>query len=191
MLGTVFLIRAVHVFESEPVDFGWRGDKAVAGGGAILDTAYHMIDLLCLYFGPPTEIYAKQAMIARPEVKYDTEDSAVLVFSYASGMMGSLLVSRAALPREEQITIFGTKGTLSVTRTEVNVVDKQGNILQHFTAARSWELALNSQFADFAACVQSGNVPKSSAQTHLTTMRFIEAAYSSVEHRMPVVTELS
>lgn len=44
-----------HFYVNNPHE-GWRGNRAMAGGGCLIDMGYHMIDLLIWYFGLPDKI---------------------------------------------------------------------------------------------------------------------------------------
>jgi len=55
-LGTVYLLQAHHLFNWGPV-LGWRGDRA-AGGGALLEVGWHLLDLTVWLLGLPETVYA-------------------------------------------------------------------------------------------------------------------------------------
>lgn len=190
-LGKVFLIRAEFIFDGKPRDFGWRGQRLTAGGGAILDAGYHMIDLACFYFGMPNEVFAYSTSVARPEVTYDTEDTALISFRYPNGVMGSIIISRASAPPGEYLAIHGSEGTLTVSRTGLRLFNGNGVLVEQIRTARCWKKAFNLQFQDYLSCLDSEREPVSSACSHLPTVAFIEAAYASQVSHLPSKPEVA
>ena len=71
---------------------------------------YHLVDMLLWYFGLPDRISADMSVTARPDRAYDAEDTALVHFSYDSGLYGSLLLSRFLGPKSEQIRLVGSRG---------------------------------------------------------------------------------
>jgi len=120
-LGRLFLGRAAYVLNWDP-RLGWRADKASAGGGALLEAGYQMIDLLVAAMGLPEEVHAVTGRGGRPhmietdgEVEhkgiYDTDDTAVVTLRYAGGAAGSVVTSWVTSPAAEQVVLHGQRGS--------------------------------------------------------------------------------
>jgi len=104
-LGPVFLARAHYLFNWGP-NLGWRGDKASAGGGALMELGYHAVDLLVWFLGLPEEVYGFSAGGHRPKAPdetgplpvYDTDDTAAAIVRYRDGAMASVVTTRSSGP---------------------------------------------------------------------------------------------
>lgn len=103
----------------------WRQGK---DGGVILINLIHEIDLLHHLFGPITRVHAERTPSTR---NYAADEGAALIFRFASGAVGTFLVSDAApspfnfeagtgenpmIPRSGRdfYRVFGTEASLSV-----------------------------------------------------------------------------
>src|ERR1019366_9886444 len=42
----------------------WRGTRELDGGGATMNQAIHMVDLLLAFMGEPVEVYARTGLLA-------------------------------------------------------------------------------------------------------------------------------
>ena len=81
-LGNIFLFQGTYTFNGGPYNYGWRGVKAISGGGAIIDMGYHILDMILWFFGRPESVFAVSTNKSRADVEYETEDSAILTFKY-------------------------------------------------------------------------------------------------------------
>ncbi|WP_414731860.1 Gfo/Idh/MocA family oxidoreductase [Agrobacterium pusense] len=64
------------------MDEGWRAKRDIAGGGALIDMGYHLIDLVIWFLGMPEIVMARTSGSAKPDQKYDVEDTAHLLLAY-------------------------------------------------------------------------------------------------------------
>lgn len=183
-IGNPYLFRVHYSFNGGPYDFGWRGKKAIAGGGAILDMGYHMLDVILWYFEMPSQVFAYTTQVARPDVLYETEDLAVLMMKKGNSLMGSLVLTRASHPKDEQIVIYGTKGSMKVSRQDVYLWDLAGNQILHVSARTDWQRAIQTQLDTFAIKVLNGQIDHGSY--HLQHVQLLEAAYLSQQSGNPV-----
>ena len=114
-------------------DYFTAAHRRLPGAGPILTNAVHDIDDLRFICG---EIVSVQAMTSQAVRRYPVEDTAVVIFRFASGALGTLTVSdTAAAPWSWELTsgenpfyprndencylISGTEGALSVPRLEL------------------------------------------------------------------------
>ncbi|MBH8601384.1 Gfo/Idh/MocA family protein [Thermoactinomyces sp. CICC 23799] len=183
-IGDPFFFRGSYSFNGGPYDFGWRGIKSIAGGGAILDMGYHMIDLIIWYLGLPTQVYAQMSNIARPDVSYETEDTATLSFRINHQLIGTLDLTRASQPKEEQIYVHATKGTLYANRYNLIIYNLDGSVRTHVKINQDWSVSIQKQIDHFIENALNGKIDDGSS--HLPHLHLVEAAYRSSQLGEPV-----
>jgi predicted dehydrogenase len=100
-----------------PVDYvyysKWRGDKAIAGGGTLIEHSIHDIDILRWFFGDVESVYAKVGFFSGREV----EDQASLVLTHTSGAVSTLdsIWHWVERPNERKLEFFFEKGYIGIT----------------------------------------------------------------------------
>ncbi|WP_028479803.1 Gfo/Idh/MocA family oxidoreductase [Nocardia sp. CNY236] len=87
---------------------------------------YHVIDLVLWYFGLPDRITADLSVAARPGREYHAEDTALVHFSYDSGLYGSILLSRFIGPKTEDLCLVGSKGMVHLERGRIRRLTNDG-----------------------------------------------------------------
>ena len=96
-----------------PGHSSWRSDRAVAGGGALLEHTIHGIDIACWLFGPPVRVWGR----TRAVFGYEVEDTAAVTVEHADGTIGSIVtVFNGVRGREEtRFEIFFEQATVETT----------------------------------------------------------------------------
>lgn len=178
-IGTPFMIDAQYTLHIEDPSEGWRGNAAVAGGGCIIDMGYHIIDTLLWYFGLPDRVLADTSVQARPDRNYDAEDSALIHFSYDSGLYGSLMLSRFIGPKTERIRLIGHKGIVHLERGHIRRMGNNGEVEESLTREQAWKSAAVSQINYFSRVIAGTRPNLSGPEENLNHMRFIDACYES------------
>lgn len=88
----------------------WFAQKALAGGGPLMDNGAHGLDLLSFLFGPPVHI---SAMTQNALFKFDVEDSAIVDLHMTNGAHGHGIYNWTTGGGPDYHTeIFGTKGAI-------------------------------------------------------------------------------
>lgn len=184
-LGRVFLARG-SVLTCLPDDLDWRGDSVRAGGGALLDRGYPLIDTMVQVLGVPSTVYAVTAGVSRPQTNfpYDTEDTAAVVCHFSGGTIATMNVSWTTGPEQWWIELFGTAGSLRVDRDQVLTRDRAGKAVGK-PAKRSPNPFL-PQIEEFLSRLQTNpRSVRSQLPQHLATMAVLEAAYLSARTGQP------
>ncbi|MGE0792607.1 MAG: Gfo/Idh/MocA family protein [Candidatus Woesearchaeota archaeon] len=180
-IGKPFLIDAKYsLFVKSPHE-GWRGDKEKAGGGCIIDMGYHMIDMIIWYFGLPNKIQARYSNSAKPDEKYDAEDTASILFSYDNGLNGSLLLSRFYAPKTEYLRVIGSKGVVDVQRGSIKRFKEDGTLVESLIRENAWPSASTNQIDYFCQVLKGEKENIGSPNYHLQHASFVEACYKSME----------
>jgi len=172
---------------------GWRASKAVAGGGALLDMGYHLVDLAVWYFGLPDAISAKVSTGNRPNCSYDVEDTAHVLCEYSSGglnphqAIGTLGMSVVYPQKDESLMVYGSRGSLELRRHWLCQRDLEGEIVDYREDNGDPLSPVVAQLEHFADQVHDqdlhgGGLPRA----HVRNVAFIEAAYDSVARGVQV-----
>ena len=99
----------------------WRGTLALDGGGALMNQAIHMIDLLQYLMGPVEKLFAYTATLAH---EIEVEDTAVAILRFKSGVLGHIYGSTSSFPgRPRHLEITGSKGTLQQVDENLSIWD--------------------------------------------------------------------
>ena len=186
-LGDVYLVRGESFF-CYPDPFEWRGDPVLAGGGVLLEHAYHLIDQFVWNIGAPELVYCLQSAKCskRSLPPYRTEDTVVLSMKFPEGVMANLLASWTTAPDRERILIHATNGSVETNTNLIRLFDIDGNVTKEetFNVDESW--LVNQQLRHFADTLFDPEIkPLSTAKEHLINVAAIESAYLSARTQMP------
>ena len=111
----------------------WRGKLAEGAGGALINQAIHMVDLLRWFMGPVEAIGANIATLTHD---IEAEDVAVASIKFKSGALGVVEASVSTVPNmPEQLEISGAKGTALIEGTKLVRWDVEGESLEQIQAA--------------------------------------------------------
>jgi predicted dehydrogenase len=183
-IGRVHAIEARYTMNITRLDEGWRANRLLSGGGALMDLGYHYVDLVLWYFGLPDLVHCYCTGNNRLGQQYDTEDTAFVQFAYrATGdgtdTVGSLVVSRVYPENEESLTGHGTTGSASVSRDQCQRSNPDGLIRERLSRERAWSSALVDQLEQFAIAIRTGRLRGRVPPVYLEHVAFIDAAYQS------------
>lgn len=99
----------------------WRGTWEY-DGGAFMNQAIHVIDLMLWLMGDPERVYAEIGTFLK---KIEAEDAGAAVIRFKSGTIGTIEASVCVYPEnlEETLGIFGEKGTVLIGGKALNKVE--------------------------------------------------------------------
>ncbi len=183
VLGTLFMIRGAITYRWEAAfddDWSWRGTKALSGGTAIIDSGWHILDLMNWFAGPPETVYATTGQGNALPGHYDVDDRAIVTMEYAGGAVGVAAISFICLPAERKIVLHGTEGSLEVTDTELrlHLGAQQDSEITTFPAVDN---SLSPQMERFIELIRCDADPLVGATAAVDVQRVIDAAYRSAE----------
>ena len=178
-IGQPYLVEGRYTFPCPDPAAGWRSRASLAGGGALMDMGYHLIDLLIWYLGLPDRVLASTSTAARPDAQYDAEDTALVHLAYDSGLYGSLLISRSAAPKTEQLTVLGTHGTVVIERGHLRRLTPDGRLIESLTNEPAWSTVATAQIDCFCRVLDGQRINPSAPNAHLAHAAFLAAAYTS------------
>jgi predicted dehydrogenase len=117
-LGPIFLARAQILYRSKPIAvegrWSWRGQKRLSGGTALVDSGWHILELLTLLRGLPTRITANVGRMRVSPGDFDVDEQAALILDYSDGGIAVVVASFVTTPEETRVTLYGARGSLDV-----------------------------------------------------------------------------
>jgi UDP-N-acetylglucosamine 3-dehydrogenase len=191
-LGDVFCLRADHLQLVLGAD-AWQYARPTAGGGALLGSGIHRVDLLRWLGGEVRRVSSFETTRVLPMT--DCEDTTVTILEFEGGAVGELMTSWAVQaadpPWNESLAIYGTKGVLHVTR---KLTDPGGtlSIGRNGSGGGFVDVALEQSdrrralLRDFATSIESGAEPLTSGVEGRRTLEVVLAAYRAAAQRTVV-----
>jgi predicted dehydrogenase len=193
-LGRVINIKGVYG-KSQLITFGqtsWRTNRALAGGGVLLDQGIHMVDLIRLFGGEFNRIHS---IVSNDYWNHDVEDNAYALMQSDTGVVAMLHSSATQWRHRFNLDITLEKGsivlsgllsgsksygaeTLTVARA---TRDDMGDPLEHTTGYNedpSWTLELE-EFA--RAILINESILNGSIEDAYQTMALVYRIYCADE----------
>jgi predicted dehydrogenase len=180
-IGNVHSVESRYTLNVNDLGQGWRAKKNLAGGGVLIDMGYHYIDLFIWYFGIPQKIKCRMSGGNRLNQNYDVEDTVFLDFTYEGehkNILATLFVSRVHLEKNEGLTAYGNKGSVTVSRGRVARYDVEGNLIEELVRTGSWPSAIIDQLETLVENIDSGEWVRN-INNYLEHTIVIDASYSS------------
>ncbi len=174
---------------------GWKGTRALDGGGALMNQAIHNVDLLLWMMGPPTHVTGLTATLAHERV--EVEDTAVACLRFASGALGIIEATTSVHPGlAKTIAVHGDRGTAVIEQEDVlrwdfaPETDEDRAIKQRFaqkvgaSGGSSNPAAISHvyharQLADFVQALATGRKPLVDGDEGRRAVEVILAVYES------------
>jgi predicted dehydrogenase len=110
-IGRLVYLRAQLSCWYPPIKGAWRQDPRLGGGGALIDMASHLYDLLEFFAGPIKRLTARTGRVIQ---RYRSEDASTSLLEFKSGAQASVdaffcIPDKASRNRLE---IYGSKGAI-------------------------------------------------------------------------------
>lgn len=155
----------------------WFTEPAVAGGGILIDTLVHSIDIFRALAG---EVATVTASISTTLPTIQVEDSASILVTGQSGTIGALTCSWVTPISEAEVRVYGTEGEAVIDYAQPD------GLRYRLAGEDDWtQLPFDQpdrfhlQAQHFLDCVATGATPAVTGQDGLAVMRVIDAAYRS------------
>lgn len=137
----IYVKSSMYISQLFKKGMGWRFDKKESGGGVLLDSGVHVIDLLLWYFGPIKSVFGMTKKYYSEEV----EDFAHAILEFKNGVKGFIDASwsvRGYRIPEIAIEIHGSNGIMIVNDDSIKFrLDKaKGNYPEGSTVIYRQEL---------------------------------------------------
>lgn len=176
---------------------GWKGTRALDGGGALMNQAIHNVDLLLWLMGPVTHISGFTATLAHERI--EVEDTAVACLRFKSGALGVIQATTSVHPGlPKTIAVHGDRGTVvieqdDVLRWELTPATAEDQAVKERFAQKTGASGGSSnpaaishvgharQLADFVHAIQTGSAPLVDGREGRRAVEVILGIYRSAE----------
>lgn len=174
---------------------GWKGTKALDGGGALMNQAIHNVDLLLWLMGPVDSVGAHVATLAHERI--EVEDTAVACLRFKNGALGVIQAATSVHPGlPKTIAVHGDGGTALVEQDDLihwtfrDEGPRDNEIRERFrqktgaSGGASNPAAISHegharQLRDFAQAIRTGGRPQVDGREGRRAVELIEAIYKS------------
>jgi len=184
----------------------WRGTWKGEGGGALMNQAVHMIDMLLWMVGVPTEVYGRWATLKHGDY-IDVEDSSCAVVSFDNGALATITVTTTLESIEKapgfRVAVHGTAGYsvgLSETPELTQAVTDQWPFdpperVNAWAAAEGGKPGFpgfhSDQLRDFARAIIEDRDPLVTGLQAYRALEVIKSVYLSQVRRTPILLPMS
>ena len=190
-LGKIFKARGHAILTGgSPSLSGWRGQREMAGGGALTDLGIHLIDTISFLFQDELQVRSVLARTGNYFTTAEVEDTATAIFECDNGLE---VIIEAGWHHNFQnsphgaIELFGTEGYARTFPTEMfsKVEGAWGRYQPNLHPARPHiDLSMYAAQIDaFVDCVLSGAQLPCDGRQGLRNLVWLEAAYESARKR--------
>ena len=181
-VGKLLVCRGIITYRwANAIDgtWSWRGDHAKSGGVAVIDSGWHILDLVHWYCGLPSRVSCFLGRGNALPGDYDVDDRAVLSLEFESGAVAAVTCCFITQPSTRQIVLHGLEGAIDVTSERLigTYADGREDVEEFDEGSHTLEPQLES----FVTAVRSGSMPTSGAAEAYQVQRIIDAAYRSAE----------
>lgn len=185
---------------------GWFTEKALAGGGAMVDVGIHALDTARFLLGDPQPL-SVFAQMGTHYNEFEVDDTGVLLVTWDNGAtsyiesgwrqpyvdgpqastqlygtqgFGQLFPTRLLLPRQTpQPRLLKVLPARLRTKLKGNDMVEYPSGFKFPRTAHYPQAMYDRQMAHFFECIQTNRTPISSAAEGLINMRIVDAAYES------------
>ena len=187
-IGKIIFIRARYGFGGRlGYDKEWRLNKAISGGGHLIDQGVHMVDLAMSFIG---EINGVRGFVSDTFWKAGADDNAFVLMQGTNKSIASIHVSLTQWKPIHNFEIYGTKGYLSVEGlgrkyggSEKLVISKRsadftGEVKERVVDCNSnADDSLALELEEFISAIKQDRQPIPSPTEAYETLKIVEKIY--------------
>lgn len=176
------------------LDSCWRGKRALEGGSAVINQAYHLVDLLIFLFGAPKQVSSYCKNLIFNDIN-DTEDTCVAIMDYGSHVCTFSTTNTSTQPWLTRIKITGTKGHVEFDidfPARIHDIDIKSDSYNDELSSIETQFQIDSgkninyyglshiaQFEDFRSSMINHHSPAVTVFDALSTLSLISEMYQS------------
>ena len=104
----------------------WRGDRSRSGGVAVIDSGWHVLDILDWFLGGPDAVSAQLSFL---ETIPDIDDKAAIHLRYPSGAIASVVISYTLPKATMELTFSAGPRSLYLSREGLGVFESTEEVM--------------------------------------------------------------
>lgn len=178
-IGTVLTFRNRFSGPLDRVEARWFSRPDIAGGGVLMDTSVHSIDIFRYLVGEIDRVVAVTATTATDRgPALEVEDSAVLGVRSVGGVLGVIEASWRTVPGEALVSVSGTEGRLDLdySTPTLSLVGPDRSV-QKIDVPPGNRFALQAR--SFLDCIANGTQHRVTASDGARAITLLAQAYAS------------
>lgn len=152
----------------------WWFNKELTGGGALMDTGIHLINLLRWYFGEIKDIRSYLGY----RFNMDFEDSATCLAKFESGTVATIIAGAFSQGFRLEVELLGSVSHITVQLLQPNPLSTAIQMLT--TGTSKFYQAHFAELQYFINCIINDQPPAPSGEDGLRDLAAIEKAYKNV-----------
>lgn len=152
-----------------------RSRPVISGGGTMIDTSSHSVDLFRFLVGEPTEV---SCLIGNVAQDLPVEDLCALIVSVGGKAFGEISASHSLAVGSNELAWYGTNGTAIIEYWDKLSYQIQGQERAQVVCPPA-PGRFERQIGHFVACVRGWTLPTVTVDDGLAASRIISAAYQS------------
>ncbi len=161
----------------------WKYRKKYAGGGALLNLAAHMLELI-LWFEEKKRVVAVDSLVYKKLEEGEVEDSAFVLLKFDDNSSATIEVSWTLIHEKDltYLNVFGTEGAalLHPLRIHKLMLGNPVNVTPRLrSVGNPFKVSYDLQASHFIECVRKGEKPFTGVGEGLLMAKIIDAAYES------------
>jgi predicted dehydrogenase len=202
-IGEVYFARSIwHRRRGLPGLGGWFGQKALSGGGPLIDLGVHRIDLAMWLMGYPKPVWVmgstynsiSSALATKLNAKFDVEDLAVGLIKFENGTTLEVEASWAANIKETELMetrLYGTLGGLVQRNLDETYKFEAELYVERDGAHFDMKLhppvpPVTTPMYHFIDCILNNKPHIATGEEGLLVMEILDALYRSAADSAPV-----
>ncbi len=157
----------------------WNSNRAVSGGGVLIDNGTHSVDIARSFLGPVEAVLTLERPRTQP---LDVEDSVQLLLRAASGATATIDLSWSDdNTTDTYLQVYGTEGALRVGWRESAVRSNAAGEWVRFGSGYDKIRCMQSQVQNFCGALHGTEPLAITAADAIASVQVIVAAYRSLE----------
>jgi predicted dehydrogenase len=156
----------------------WNSDRAISGGGVLIDNGTHSFDIARYFLGPLAEV---QVMEGKRNQGLDVEETVRIFVRSAKGVIGNIDLSWSINKElDRYLSIYGSRGTVVVGWKEAKYCQSSSSEWVVFGNGYDKVGAFRNQLQNFTRAIRGEEKLLINGSDAVASVEVVEAAYESL-----------
>jgi predicted dehydrogenase len=156
----------------------WFSQRKISGGGTLMDSSSHSIDLFRYLIGEVTE---SAALMSRRLEGTDVEDVSAILLKSAGGTVGSLTASWVAGDGIAYVEVVGEQGRIAYNYATHELRLKAAGSKETVAVEVAQSNGFPEEMAHFIRCLEAGTAPMIGPADGLRGVEIIQGVYGKAK----------